>query len=95
MERYSAQLPPVIHISTMHKVIFTILILGLLVFAGCSSKVRISGNVTFPDGEPLTVGAVCFETPENSFIGRLDKNGHYSVGENNNGDGIPQGTYTV
>ncbi|MDR0610663.1 MAG: carboxypeptidase-like regulatory domain-containing protein [Planctomycetaceae bacterium] len=62
---------------------------------GCSDKIKISGNVTFTDGEPVGFGSVVFESPKESFSGRLDPNGHYTIGVNNDSKGVPAGTYKV
>ncbi|MDR1140552.1 MAG: carboxypeptidase-like regulatory domain-containing protein [Planctomycetaceae bacterium] len=60
------------------------------VICGCSDKIKISGNVTFTDGKPVDFGLVVFESPKESFSGRLDQNGHYTINE-----GIPAGTYKI
>ncbi|MDR0870035.1 MAG: hypothetical protein LBN39_04505, partial [Planctomycetaceae bacterium] len=44
---------------------------------------------------PVNFGEVCFETPQNTFIGRLDDTGHYTVSNTEDGNGIPPGDYTV
>ncbi|MDR2707039.1 MAG: hypothetical protein LBC02_14800 [Planctomycetaceae bacterium] len=66
-----------------------------MVICGCSDKIKISGNVTFTDGEPVGFGSVVFESPKESFSGQLDPNGHYAIGINNDGKGIPAGTYKI
>jgi hypothetical protein len=59
----------------------------VLLLSGCDSKQRLTGKVTFSDGEPLTIGTVVFSTP--TFISRAN------VGTNKEGDGIPPDTYKV
>jgi hypothetical protein len=66
-----------------------------MVICGCSDKIKISGNVTFMDGEPVGFGSVVFESPKESFSGRLDQNGYYTIGISNDGKGVPAGTYKV
>jgi hypothetical protein len=76
--------------------IFAVLVLSIALFAGCADKVRVSGTVTFEDGEPLNRGQVTFRTADGkTYSGYLDKNGKYSPGEIRDGQPIPTGTYTV
>ncbi|MDR1382557.1 MAG: hypothetical protein LBJ67_01725 [Planctomycetaceae bacterium] len=79
------------------KKIFLILSCMFLVFGsiGCSRNIKITGHVTFNDGESVNFGRVVFETPENSFTGKLNEQGYYTVGVDKDGTGIPPGNYTV
>jgi len=43
----------------------------------------------------VNFGEVCFETAQNTFLGRLDSNGDYTVGDTKDGAGIPPGDYIV
>jgi hypothetical protein len=74
-----------------------IILLSLLLCTalGCTSKTQISGTVTYTDGQPVHPGKVCFSTEKETFFGRLDKNGHYSIGEFKDGEGIKPGKYNV
>jgi hypothetical protein len=74
---------------------FTYLLFVVLLLSGCDSKQRLTGTVTFSDGEPLTVGTVVFSTP--TFISRanIGSGGTFKVGTTTEGDGIPPGTYKV
>jgi len=67
-----------------------------LFLTGCSSNVSVTGMVTYSDtGEPVQGGVIVF-TGDNDVIGRAAiRNGRYSIGVVNDGDGIPPGTYTV
>jgi hypothetical protein len=67
----------------------------LLVVAGCSNKVPLRGTVTFDDGEPLTHGAVFFQSEKLSAHGVIQSDGTYTVGTDKTTDGIPRGTYQV
>jgi hypothetical protein len=67
----------------------------VLLFTACSDKTQISGQVTYTDGTPVYPGKVCFTAGKNTFYGRLSKEGHYSVGEFKDGEGIPAGKYDV
>jgi hypothetical protein len=69
--------------------------LQILLFVGCSQNVKVSGNVTFTDGEPVTFGSVVFETPKNCYSARLNQDGFYSVGDTKDGAGIPEGEYKI
>jgi hypothetical protein len=71
------------------------ILFGILIGAGCSDKIKISGTVTFSDGEPVNFGSVCFNSNNKTYYGYLDKNGHYSPGELKDGDGVPHGNYNV
>jgi hypothetical protein len=71
---------------------FIVLLFGI---SGCSNKIKISGTVTFPDGEPVNFGQVCFDGNGKTYYGYLDEKGRYSPGELKDGDGIPYGTYKV
>jgi len=76
-------------------------ILGLVLIAaifcaiGCSKNVKVSGKVTFPDGSPLTVGKVTFETATYSASGQLKEDGTYTIGSLSDNDGLPPGLYKV
>lgn len=87
-----------------------ILILGwLLCAAGCGSSgpfdyVKVSGNVSFEDGEPLTVGRVIFESQAASVgnahpragVGDLSDSGDFeSVTSYKPGDGLVPGEHKV
>jgi hypothetical protein len=63
--------------------------------AGCSEKVKVTGKVTFPDGSPLTVGKVTFETATFAATGILKEDGTYVLGSVSERDGIPPGLYRV
>jgi hypothetical protein len=67
----------------------------VLIFTGCSDKTQISGQVTYTDETPVYPGKVCFTAGKNTFYGRLNKEGRYSVGEFKDGEGIPAGKYDV
>jgi hypothetical protein len=77
------------------KLYFYIFALCILLIAGCGNKVKVSGNVKFPDGEPLSTGRVVFENDQFYYYGNLQKDGSFSVGTRRDGDGIPRGKYRV
>ena len=70
-------------------------LLGSIFLSGCSRNVHVTGRVTFPDGTPLTVGAIYFT--DDFTLGRsdIDKNGEYSLHTFRKNDGIPKGLYKV
>jgi hypothetical protein len=71
------------------------LLFVVLLLSGCDSKQRLTGKVTFSDGEPLTVGTVVFSTPTFMSRASLGQDGTFKVGTTKEGDGIPPGTYKV
>ncbi|MDR2115150.1 MAG: hypothetical protein LBP87_02090 [Planctomycetaceae bacterium] len=79
----------------MQKFLLLFFFVILPVFIGCSNKVKVSGHVKFTDGEPVTLGEVCFGTKDRTYFGRINKNGYYTLGEIKDGDGIPPENYTV
>ena len=64
-------------------------------FAGCGKGSRVTGTVTFSDGQPLTVGKVAFTDDNIIGFGTINEKGQYSMGLVNDGDGMPPGTYKV
>ena len=76
-----------------------LLLIGLLIFGifiGCGKMKPISGRVTFSDdGSPLTQGLVVFQTPSYQARGQLNENGEYTLSSLKEGDGIPEGEYSV
>ncbi|MDR1494399.1 MAG: hypothetical protein LBT05_17020 [Planctomycetaceae bacterium] len=74
---------------------YLIIAVALLCTAGCSRNVALSGRVTFPDGSPLTVGEVYFETDTFLSHGSIGKDGRYVLGSLSEKDGLPPGTYRV
>lgn len=80
----------------MNKKIWGCVLIAVIVCtAGCSNKVKVSGKVTFPDGSPLTVGKVAFETETFVATGIIKENGTYTLGTDSDGDGVPRGSYKV
>ena len=67
----------------------------LLAFVGCNGNVHVTGRVTFPNGQPLTVGQVIFT--DDFYMGKSDINrkGEYSIHTLRRNDGIKKGTYRV
>jgi hypothetical protein len=79
----------------MKKILLFLFIFATTFSVGCSGRIKISGYVTFPDGEPLDCGEVCFTEGNKTFFGRVKENGYYAPGEFKDGDGIPPGQYNV
>jgi hypothetical protein len=72
-----------------------VLLLMCLVAVGCNPNVKVTGTVTYSDsGDPVMFGTVVFSGGEEEGRGTI-KEGKYSIGRINDGDGIPKGTYTV
>jgi len=71
-----------------------LLFVCLCVF-GCSQNAKVTGTVTYSDtGEPVKSGTVMFTNEKTQGRGTI-KDGKYSVGLIEDGEGIPPGTYTV
>lgn len=66
---------------------------ALTLCVGCSGNVKITGRVTYENGQPLTIGQVVFDN--GFYIGKsdLDKNGEYSLHSMSRNDGIRKGQY--
>jgi len=63
---------------------------------GCGNHCAVSGKVSFPDGTPLSVGEVAFETGTFFATGAIKSDGTYTMGTPSKpGGGIPRGTYRV
>jgi hypothetical protein len=66
----------------------------LLFVVGCGN-VPLSGRITFTDnGEPLTVGTICFVSGNQQATGKIDATGYYKV-KFGAKSGIPKGEYKV
>ena len=75
---------------------FVILILSVVLFSGCANKAKVSGTVTFEDGEPVPLGQVTFRAEDGkTYHGYLSKDGKYSPGELRDGQPIPVGKYQI
>ena len=60
---------------------------------GCSGNVKVTGRVTYENGQPLTIGQVVFT--DDFYMGKsdLDKNGEYSIHSMRRNDGLKKGVY--
>lgn len=68
----------------------------IVVAAGCSDKVKVTGKVIFEDDKsPVSLGAIAFETDTFRGTGIIKKDGTYSIGTETNTDGVPSGKYKV
>ena len=77
------------------KLFIPFVLLGLVFMVGCSDNVRLSGKVTFDDGEPVTFGTVFFLTPSTISQAGIRSDGTYTVGSDSLTDGMPKGEYQV
>ncbi|GHT14156.1 hypothetical protein FACS1894170_10870 [Planctomycetales bacterium] len=69
---------------------------SVLLFTGCSDKVRVSGKVTYTDGENVGGGMVTFSTETQTYQGTIDnKTSTFVLGAGGDGKGIAKGTYAV
>ena len=72
-------------------VVFCVLVL----LTGCSKYCPVSGNVTYPDGTPVTAGTVIFSTPTTQAKGTIKPDGSYRLTSINPNDGVLPGSYSV
>ena len=79
----------------MKHILFTIIVAGFVCVLGCGQGVTVQGKVSFPDGTPLTVGEVVFQTETLMASGRIQPDGTYTLVGAKEGDGIPPGRYGV
>ena len=71
------------------------MVLVFLALTGCGKGFPVGGKVTFPDGSPLTVGYVCFETPTMTLTGTINSSGEYKISGASPEEGVPAGEYQV
>jgi hypothetical protein len=77
------------------KKIITISIMCILL-VGCGIKgIPVNGTVTLDDGMPLTKGQVALSTDTKTFTGTIGADGNFSMGQTEDGQGIPAGTYSL
>ena len=56
----------------------------------------LGGRITFEDnGEPLTMGTIAFVSGAHQARSDIDADGHYNLGFQNAGDGLPKGEYKI
>ena len=72
-----------------------VLLFCALIAVGCGENVKVTGKVSFPDGEPLSTGQVIFENEKISGMGKLSADGSYTLGSDKENNGIPPGKYRV
>ena len=82
-------------INMLKKSFCGIALIVLFLATGCSNNLKVTGKVTFPDGSPLTVGKVVFETESFVASGPLQSDGTYTLGSVKENDGVPPGSYRV
>ena len=75
---------------------FKLLILLILVLcAGCSKNIPLKGKVLDEDGNPITVGMVNFVSEQGLSRAKIRSDGTYIVGTLKETDGLPPGKYKV
>ena len=77
----------------MKHLFFSIIVTLLIV--GCGKGASVKGKVTFPDGSPLTVGEVIFQTETRMASGQIQSDGSYKLSSAEQNDGVPPGRYAV
>jgi len=78
-----------------HLSLSLVLLLCVLVATGCDRNVKVTGNVAFSDGKPLSTGQVVFENEKISAMGKLSEDGSYTLGTDKENNGLPRGKYRV
>ena len=73
----------------------TLALFCMLIATGCGGNVKVTGKVSFPDGEPLSTGQVIFESEKISAMGKLSEDGSYTLGTDKENNGVPRGKYRV
>jgi len=73
---------------------FVLIGIATVLFSGCGSP-KVTGQVKFEDGTPLTVGDVIFESTTVQARGPLDRSGKFVMGSARVKDGVPPGQYRV
>ena len=87
---------PLEFIMLNHRFLLSALFCFVVCFvSGCGNSNAVTGKVTFPDGEPLTVGKVMFTNGSITAFGDINAKGEYRLGMEKAGNGIPAGTYQV
>jgi len=79
----------------MKHLFLTIIVTGLVCALGCGKDATVKGKVTFPDGTPLAVGEVIFQTETRMASGRIQSDGSYKLSGATEKDGVPPGHYGV
>jgi hypothetical protein len=75
--------------------LFRFLLICLLIVTGCGPNIKVTGKVTFSDGNRLEKGRVIFENDNVYYYGMIQKNGVFRLGVVKDGQGIPPGKYRV
>ena len=77
-------------------IVFLVLFgIAAVCFSGCGGGSRVTGQVNFDDGTPLTVGEVIFESATIQARGPIDSSGKFVMGMIKEGDGVSKGHYRV
>ena len=79
----------------MKRLLFVMIISGLIGTLGCAKGVEVKGKVAFPDGKPLTVGEVIFQTDTWMASGKIQSDGTYKLSSASENDGIKPGQYGI
>ena len=80
---------------TSFRLFLALLLICVSFTLGCGGKTTVTGQITFPNGEPLTTGSIVFEADGYQAYSRIDQNGFYALGEITPGDGVRPGEYKI
>ncbi|MGL4595035.1 MAG: hypothetical protein ACRCUY_09930 [Thermoguttaceae bacterium] len=79
----------------MKKLLFIACFLIAACFLGCGApSSKVTGTISFDDGEPIDIGAVFYDNGAISGRGFI-VNGKYDMGLFSDGEGIPHGDYKI
>jgi hypothetical protein len=67
----------------------------LLALTGCGNNIKLSGKVSYSDGEPLKTGIIMFSKQDFLARANIRSDGTYDVGSLSSKDGLPAGKYKV
>jgi hypothetical protein len=79
----------------MKRCTFLLCVIFCLIAVGCSGNKKLTGKVTFSDGEPVPKGMVIFEKDNYMSRGEIQPDGSYTMSTERANDGIPPGEYKV
>jgi len=79
----------------MKQLLFLLIVTGFVCVVGCGQGASVKGKVSFPDGTPLTVGEVIFQTDNRMSSGKIQADGTYKLASASVNDGVPPGHYGV
>ncbi|MDR2705720.1 MAG: hypothetical protein LBC02_08080 [Planctomycetaceae bacterium] len=81
--------------TTFRFIKISLLLFLLFPLTGCGNHVKLSGKVTYSDGEPLKTGIIMFSKQDFLARANIRSDGTYDVGSFSSKDGLLPGKYKV